>query len=149
MKYRPYIYGSAAVLLLTAPALSQVAGQSGYPQTQPWGQSPGEHAQPYERAERDANGNRIIINGQQVGSTTSNPARRGGSLAGRGASTLPSNGTLGGSGVTAVAIGNSVNIDNTFGSTIIINQTNSASQTVNVNGATEASSAASDDNGGE
>ncbi|MBR9826486.1 MAG: hypothetical protein GYB36_11890 [Alphaproteobacteria bacterium] len=137
MKFGPYIIGSCAVLVLTTPALSQSAPQSGLPQTQPYGQAPGAHAQPYERPERDANGNRIIINGQQVGAAQTNPARHGGSLATRSNTTLPSGGTLGPRGVTAVALGNSVNIANTYGSTIIINQTNNADQTVNVNGAPE------------
>lgn len=136
MKIRQFIIGSLAATAGMGPVLAQSTPATGFPQTQPYGQSPGAHAQPYQRPERDANGNRIIINGQQIGSSSSagNLARENGSIARRGNTTLPSGGTLGSGSVTAVALGNSVNISNTFGSTIIINQTNNADQTVNVNG---------------
>lgn len=117
--------------LAVSTAVEAQTGAPGTPQTQPYGMQPGETSQPYAPLTRDENGNRIVINGQVIGSGTSNPARRSGSLASQGGSTLP-NSTLGAAGVTAVSIGNSVSINGTYGSTIIINQTNNASQTVNI-----------------
>lgn len=131
MKSRLFIMVSLFALTGIGTASAQTAG---VPQTDPYGYSPGETARPYEAPARDENGNRIVINGQLIGSGTSNPARSGGSLASRGGSTLPSGGTLGGASINAVSIGNSVNIQETYNSTIIINQTNNANQTVNVNG---------------
>ncbi len=132
MNMRLYILGSCAGLALNAGAGAQTEGT---PQTQPYGQPSTGWSQPYQAPARDENGNRIVINGQQIGSGASNPARRGGTLATQNGSTLPSGSTLMGQGsTTAVSIGNSVSIANTFGSTIIINQTNNADQTVNVNG---------------
>lgn len=136
MRMRLYILGSCAGLALNAGFAAGVDAQSqGTPQTQPFGQTHSNWTQPYQAPGRDENGNRIVINGQQVGSGAANPARRGGTLATQNGSTLPSGSTLSGTGsTTAVSIGNSVSIANTFGSTIIINQTNNADQTVNVNG---------------
>ena len=134
MSSQLYYIALVGAMAVTTPANAQSNTQQGTPQTQPYGMNAGETSRPYTAPARDENGNRIVINGQVVGSGTSNPARRSGSIASQGGSTLPSS-TLGAAGVTAVSIGNSVSINGTYGSTIIINQTNNASQTVNVNGA--------------
>lgn len=135
MKFRLYYIGAITGLAVTTPAAAQTGG---YPQTQPYGMTAGETSQPYTPPARDENGNRIVINGQVIGSGQSaNPARSPGSLATRSGTTLPSGGTLSGGGITAVSIGNSVNISDTYASTIIINQTNNGSQTVNLNGTPE------------
>ncbi|MBO6797421.1 hypothetical protein [Maricaulis sp.] len=133
MSYPLYYIALVGALAASMPANAQSNAQQGTPQTQPYGMNAGDASRPYTPPARDENGNRIVINGQVIGSGTSNPARRSGSIASPGGSTLP-NSTLGAAGVTAVSIGNSVSINGTFGSTIIINQTNNASQTVNVNG---------------
>ena len=132
MSSRLYYIALVSGLAFGTAADAQTA-QQGAPQTQPYGMTSGEAARPYTPPARDENGNRIIINGQQVGTATNNPARRPGSIASQGGTTLPSS-TLGAGGITAVSIGNSVSITGSYGSTIIINQTNNASQTVNVNG---------------
>lgn len=137
MKFRLYYIGAAAGLILTSASQAQVTGQTGYPETRPYGQEAGDGSQPYKAPGRDANGNRIIINGQVIDGSTGNGGRPQGILSNRTGTTLPSGGTLARSGVTAVSIGNSVNISGTIGSTIIINQTNEADQTVNVNGTPE------------
>lgn len=134
MNIAHYIIGAATSLALVGPAFAQT-NSFGAPQTQPYGTTFSQSAQPYQPAGRDENGNRIIINGQLMGSGASNnPARTRAGLASRSGSTLPMGGTLSRAGTTAVSIGNSVSISGTMASTIIINQTNNSSQTVNVNG---------------
>lgn len=135
MKIRLYYIGAVSALALTPAAQAQ--NQAGYPETRPWGQEAGESARPYEAPKRDAQGNRIVINGRVIDAGDSSASRPQGVMSNRRGSTLPQGGTLARSGVTAVSIGNNVNISGTVGSTIIINQTNEADQTVNVNGAPE------------
>ena len=139
MKLALFIISTAASIAVSAPGAAQSAGV-GQPQTQPFGTTFSESARPYQAAARDENGNRIVINGRQIGAGSGliNPAHSHTSLASRGGTTLARGGTLGQAGTTAASIGNSVSISGTVASTIIINQTNNSSQTVNVNGAPQA-----------
>lgn len=117
------------LLLIAMASLTQAQG---YPQTQPYGTTHADMATPYEAPQRDAQGNRIVINGRVIDSEDQGTPGRPVTLSNRPASTLAAGGTLGRPSVTAAAIGNSVSITGVSNSTIIIEQRNQASQTVNI-----------------
>lgn len=136
MTYRSSLFGAAALALATLTLISSASaqvvrrssGDGADAMAEPFGMSPGEENQPMSGSTRDANGNRVIVNGMYVGdqySSTSDPLTYGVSNGMTGAST------------NTTAVGNLLNV-NVAGNynTVIINsdQQNSGNQTAIVNG---------------
>jgi holdfast attachment protein HfaA len=119
---------AVAALLAAAPAQAQ--SRAGYANefSRPYGMNPGDESRAYDARTRDANGNRVIIDGRLIVSDNLSSLPLGLYNAGEGG--------MGFSG-TGTAIGNQLNV-NTSGSfnTVIVNSTqvNNGNQTVVING---------------
>jgi holdfast attachment protein HfaA len=119
---------AVAALLAAAPAQAQ--SRAGYANefSRPYGMNPGDESRPYDAASRDANGNRVIIDGRIVVSDNLSSLPLGLYNVGEGGMGYSSTGT---------AIGNQLNV-NTSGSfnTVVVNSTqiNNGDQTVIING---------------
>lgn len=92
----PYFALAAMAAIAPAPGMAQSFDQQ-QTYSEPYGMAPGQQNQPMEGSTRDANGNRVIVNGQFAGANYSQT--QGGYKAG-----------VGFGGPSATAIGNSLNV---------------------------------------
>lgn len=99
--------------LSTAPALAQSASDF----QRPWGTSPGQQSEPYRAGTRDANNNRVVLNGvMQTGV--------GVQAAGNGTGGVGGNSSTGNQYNSATAIGNQLNVVvNGNWNTVVVNST--------------------------
>ncbi len=139
MTYRSSLLGAAALwlaaLTLISSASAQVVrrstGDGADVMARPYGTSPGQENAPISGSTRDANGNRVIVNGMYVGDqysqSSSDLLTYGVGRSRTGAS----------GGTTATAVGNMLNV-NVVGNnnTVIVNsdQENEGDQSVILNG---------------
>lgn len=122
---------AAASLTLISPASAQTvrrsSGDGSDEMARPYGTTPGEENQPMTGSTRDANGNRVIVNGMYVDNSYSST----------GGLTYGVSRSMTGASTNASAIGNSLNVV-VAGSynTVIVNSTqeNTGDQTVILNG---------------
>ena len=125
------LFVAVATLTLISPASAQTvrrsSGDGADAMARPYGTTAGEENQPMTGSTRDANGNRVIVNGMYVGGSYSSSD---------GLTYGVSRGTTGAS-TNATAIGNSLNVvvSGKY-NTVIVNSTqeNSGDQTVVLNG---------------
>ncbi|MCW5725235.1 MAG: holdfast anchoring protein HfaA [Maricaulaceae bacterium] len=117
----------AAAALTGAPAAAQNAGDF----ERPWGTQPGDQSQPYRAGTRDANNNRVVLNGViQTGSGVQ------AQMSGVGASHNSQNGAFNSN--SATAIGNQLNVVVQGNwNTVVVNstQTNNGTVTATAGGA--------------
>jgi len=118
-------------LTVISPASAQVvrrsSGDGADVMARPYGTTPGEENQPMTGSTRDANGNRVIVNGMYVNDTYSS---QDGLTYGVGRRNISS-------GVNASIIGNSLNVVVQGSNNVVVvnsNQDNSGDQTVILNG---------------
>jgi len=126
--YRHLMAGLAGLVLPVLGASGQAAGSLSQFE-QPFGFAPGETRQPIDPGTRDANGNRLIVNGRIL------PGASGldGGLATQWGQTAGIQGQIG----TGTALGNQLNVvTNGSWNTVVIDstQTNTGDQTVVLNG---------------
>lgn len=123
---------AAVSVTVISPASAQTyrrsTGDGADVMARPYGTTPGQENQPMAGSTRDANGNRVIVNGVYAGSTFSNQEglTYGVGRSGSGAGTT-----------TGTAIGNSLNVivSGSYNTVIVsAEQNNSGDQTVVLNG---------------
>lgn len=136
----------AGLVAVSSPALSQTAGDF----QRPWGTDNTQNSQPYRAGTRDANGNRVVLNG--VLQTGVGVQAQMSGIGGVGNAPTQSNQGMGSTGMSAtgtnssaLAVGNQLNvIVNGNYNTVIVNSTQTNNGDVN---ATANSGGGDDGNG--
>lgn len=146
MRYLSLLAVSAGLVAASSPALAQNAGDF----QRPWGTDNAQNNQPYRAGTRDANGNRVVLNG--VLQTGVGVQAQMSGVGGVGNAPTQSNQGMGSTGMSAsgtnssaLAVGNQLNvIVNGNYNTVIVNSTQTNNGDVN---ATANSGGGDDGNG--
>lgn len=130
---RPAIFvASAFVAISAAPALAQNAGDF----QRPWGTDSAQNNQPYRAGTRDANGNRVVVNGVLQTGVGVQAQMAGVGAVGNAPTNSTNNGQVGmganGYNSSALAVGNQLNVVvNGNYNTVIVNSTQTNNGNIN------------------